>query len=95
MRKTEQALPAELGGARGGAVCASGLPGTWLLATDLVGAGGLVGAVVVTEVLVRLGDLGLASRAAGLVHGGHIVTQGDSLHGLVDPAAHTPPHLGG
>ena len=94
--KTEQALLAGPGGVKGGAVCACGhaLPGTRPSATDLVRAGGLVGAVVITEILVRLGDLGLASCAAGLVHGRHIVTQGDSLHGLMDPAAHAPPHLG-
>ncbi len=54
----------------------------------LIGAGGLVGAVVIAEVLVGLGRLRLSVHAGvRLVDGRDVVAQGDGLHGLVDAAA--------
>lgn len=56
--------------------------------TDLIGAGGLVGAVLVAEVLVCLHVLSLPGPAGSrLVHGGHVVAQREGLHGFVDSDA--------
>lgn len=61
----------------------------------LIGAGGLVGAVVVAEVLVGLSRLCLSIDAGvRLVDGRDVVAQGDGLHGLVDAAAHALAHFG-
>lgn len=63
---------------------------TRLSATHLIGAGGLVGAVVVAEVLVGLCRLRLSVDAGvRLVDGRDIVAQGDGLHRLVDATADT------
>lgn len=62
--------------------------------TNLVGAGGLVCAVVIAEVLVCLGKLGLCGCSAGFVHRGDVVAQGDGLHCLMDSAAHAFSNLG-
>lgn len=57
-------------------------------ATYLIGAGGLVGAAVVAEVLVGLSRLRLSVDAGvRLVDGRDIVAQGDGLHRLVDATA--------
>lgn len=61
------------------------------MAADLVGAGGLVGAVLVAEVLV--GFHGLCLAGVRLIHGRDIVAQGDGLDGLVDTAADALAHL--
>lgn len=54
----------------------------------LVGTGGLVRAVVIAEVLVGFGGLGLSVDAGvRLVDGRDVVTQGDGLHSLVDATA--------
>ena len=61
----------------------------------LVGAGGLVGAAVVVEVLLGLRGLRLAAvPGAGLVHGRDVVAQRDGLHRLVDAAHHALADLG-
>lgn len=58
----------------------------------LVRAGGLVNPACVFVVLL---GLGLVRHAVGLVHGCHIVHQGDGLHRLVDSAADGLADLGG
>ena len=63
-----------------------------LPAAYLVRAGGLVHAA---GVFIALLSLGLVGRTVGLVHGSHVVAEGDGLHGLVHTATHGPPHLGG
>lgn len=61
-----------------------------LSAAYLIRAGGLVGAVVVAEVLVGLSRLRLPVDAGvRLVDGRDIVAQGDGLHRLVDATADT------
>lgn len=55
----------------------------------LIGTGGLVGAVVIAEVLVGLGRLGLSVDAGvGLVHRRDVMAQGDGFHSFVDATAH-------
>lgn len=63
------------------------LPGTYL-----VRAGCLVHAA---RVFVLLLGLGLVGHTVGLVHGSHVVAEGDGLHGFVHAAAHGPPDFGG
>lgn len=46
-------------------------------------------------VLVVLLGLSLVRHAVGLVHGRHVVHQGDGLHGLVHSAADGLAHFGG
>lgn len=61
----------------------------------LIGAGGLVGAVVVAEVLVGLGRLRFSvDGGVRLVDRRDVVAQGDGLHRFVDAAAHTLAHFG-
>lgn len=56
----------------------------------LVGTGGLVGAVVIAEVLVGFGGLSLTvDGGVQLVDGRDVVAQGDGLHRLVDATADT------
>lgn len=52
----------------------------------LIWTGGLVGAVVIGEVLVGLCGLRLSVHVR-LVHRSDVVAQGDGFHGLVDAAA--------
>lgn len=60
----------------------------------LVGAGGLVSAVVVAEILVGLRRLRLSVDASvRLVDRRDVVAKGDGLHRLVDAAAHTLAHF--
>lgn len=63
--------------------------------TDLIGAGGLVGAVLVSEVSVRLRVLGLGGDAgSGLIHRRHVVAQRNGLHCFVHSAADTFSNFG-
>lgn len=56
----------------------------------LIGAGGLVGAVVIAEVLVGFSRLRLSIYVGvRLIDGCDIVAQGDGLHSLVDATADT------
>lgn len=56
----------------------------------LIRTGGLVGAVVITEVLVSFSRLRLSIYACmRLIDGRDIVTQGDGLYSLVDATADT------
>lgn len=61
--------------------------------TYLIGAGGLVGPVVVAKVLVRLRRLRFCVSRR-LVDGRDIVAQGDGFHGLVDATADALANLG-
>lgn len=58
----------------------------------LVWAGGLVNSACVFIVLLRLG---LVRHTVGLVHGSHVVHQGNGLHCLVNSAADGLADLGG
>lgn len=61
--------------------------------TYLIGAGGLVGPVVVAKVLVRLRRLRFCVSRR-LVDGRDVVAQGDGFHGLVDATADALANLG-
>lgn len=59
-------------------------------ATDLIGAGGLVGAVLITKVLVCFSELSLSSDASpSLIHRSDIMTKGDGFHCFMDSTADT------
>lgn len=58
----------------------------------LIWAGGLVDSARVFIMLLRLG---LVRHTVGLVHGRHVVHQGDGLHSLVNSADDRLAHLGG
>lgn len=63
--------------------------------TDLIRAGSLVGAILITEVLISLCKLSLLSNAGPrLIHGGHVVTQHDGFHGFMDSTTDTFPNFG-
>lgn len=60
----------------------------------LIWAGGLIRAVVITEVLVGFCRFSLPVYSGmRLVHRCDVVAQGDGFHGLVDPAANALTNL--